>query len=80
MAALHLISKNHKFYVSKIKYARKILLKYSLNKKNPLIGLNINKIVKNKNKFKNVIFYQPRYKKSTQLVFFLGFDSFLTVF
>ena len=38
-----------------------------------MIGLDIKNKVLNKNRFKNVVFYQPRDKKANQLVFFLGF-------
>ena len=76
ISALNKISTKHAFYLKKIKFARKILLKDSLNKKNPIIGLDIKYKVKNKKKFKNVIFYKPRDNKANQLIFFLGFIKF----
>ena len=79
MSALYYISKKHNFYIKKIKFARNILLKYSINKRNPIIGLDVKYKIKNKRKFKNVIFYKPRDNKSNQLVFFLGFIKFSKV-
>ena len=76
ISALNKISTKHAFYLKKIKFARKILLKDSLNKRNPIIGLDIKHKVKNKKKFKNVIFYKPRDNKANQLIFFLGFVKF----
>ena len=76
MSALNKISKKHSIYLKKIKFARNILLPISLNKDNPMIGLDIKNKVLNKNRFKNVVFYQPRDKKANQLVFFLGFIKF----
>ena len=48
MAALFQISKKHKFYVDKLLYARKLLLKFARNKRNPIIGLDINFKLKKK--------------------------------
>ena len=73
MAALFKISKKHKFYFSRLLYTRKLLLKYSRNKRNPIIGLDINFKLKKK---KNIIYYKPRDKKSFQPIFFLGFIKF----
>ena len=76
MCALNQIAKKHGEYVKKIRFTRNLILKYSLNKPNPIIGLDLNFKIKNKKKFKNVIFYQPRGKKANQLVFFLGFIKY----
>ncbi len=73
LAALFEISKKHKFYLQRLLYARKLLLKFSRNQINPIIGLDINFKL---NKKKNVVYYKPRDNKSFQPIFFLGFIKF----
>ena len=71
MAALFQISKNI-IYVDKLLYA-KTSFKVSRNKRNPIIGLDINFKLKKK---KNIVYYKPRDNKSYQPIFFLGFIKF----
>lgn len=74
LSTLYLISKKHKKYLSRIKYARKLLIKFSKNTKNPIIGIDLN--FKIKKKLKKIIYYQPRAKGANQLIFFLGFAKY----
>lgn len=73
LAALFEISKKHKFYLQRLLYARRLLLKFSRNQINPIIGLDINFKLKKK---RNVVYYKPRDNKSFQPIFFLGFIKF----
>jgi len=75
MASLFSISKNHNFYVKKIKYAAKILKKFNIFKKSAKIGIALKNKIFNKN-INNTIFYLPRKFPGYDVIFFLGLIKF----
>ena len=75
MASLFSISKNHNFYVKKIKYAAKILNKFNIFKKSAKIGIALKYKISNKN-INNTIFYLPRKFPGYDVIFFLGLIKF----